>query len=290
MTLMKTKNSWRTWRRGGSNFHRQLCGYKSLLSQKKASTMPDEVLVQSIDAITIITINRPHRRNAINLNTAKALREAWLAFDADESQCVGILTGGDEVFCAGADLKEIEGLEVDHPAGPLGFTRLQMSKPTIAAIAGYAVAGGLELACWCDLRICDESAIFGCFERRFGVPLVDGGTQRLPHIVGLGRALDMILTGRAVPAPDALQMGLANEVVAQGKHLVRAIELAKTLAQFPQNCMRNDRQAVYAGLGVKLKEGLQIEQEWGLRTIASGETFSGAQAFTDGKGRAGDFS
>ncbi|RMG88433.1 MAG: crotonase/enoyl-CoA hydratase family protein [Chloroflexi bacterium] len=242
------------------------------------------------NAITIITITRPHRRNAINRETADALRDAFLAFDTDETQKVAILTGGDEVFCAGADLKEIEGLDIHTEEGPLGFTRLQLNKPVIAAIAGYAVAGGLEIACWCDLRIADESAILGCFERRFGVPLVDGGTQRLPRIVGLGRALEMILTGRAVPAQEALSWGLVNEVTPQGQHLARAIELAQQLAQFPQICMRNDRMAVYEGLGRNLEEGLIMERDLGANTLASGETFSGARRFAEGEGRSGRFS
>src|SRR5579884_2457628 len=160
--------------------------------------------------VTVIRLNRWHARNAINSETALALREAWQAFESDEQARVGILTGGDQVFCAGADLREVEGLarEASGPNVPLGLTRLSGTKPMLAAIAGYCVAGGLELACWCDLRIADETAIFGCFERRFGVPLIDGGTQRLPHIIGLGRALELILTGRAVPASEALNMGL----------------------------------------------------------------------------------
>ncbi|MDW8171653.1 MAG: crotonase/enoyl-CoA hydratase family protein [Anaerolineae bacterium] len=239
------------------------------------------------DATLVVHIQRPERRNAINRATADALRDAWLAFDADEALRVGILTGGDEVFCAGADLKEIEGLDVDADHGPLGCTRLFVRKPIIAAIAGYAVAGGLELACWCDLRIADESAVLGCFERRFGVPLVDGGTQRLPQIVGLGRALELILTGRAVTAAEAHAMGLVNEVVPRGQHLVRALEVAQLLAQFPQVCMRNDREAVYRGLGVVLAEGLKIEAQLGRATVASGETYGGAAEFAAGKGRRG---
>ena len=249
----------------------------------------DEVQIQRDGAVTIITINRPHRRNAVNFATAGALREAWLAFDADPTQRVGILTGGDDVFCAGADLKEIDGLDIDSEGGPLGFTHLHVHKPTIAAIAGYAVAGGLELACWCDLRIVDETAIFGCFERRFGVPLVDGGTQRLPRIIGLGRALDMILTGRPVNANEAYQIGLANRIVPQGLHIDQAIQLGHQLAQFPQTCMNNDREAVYRGLGVSLAQGIKSELELGRQTLDSGEADSGAKAFTDGKGRSGSF-
>jgi len=250
-----------------------------------------EVAVTRAGSVTVIKLNRPQARNAVNKAAADALREAWLAFDADDSALVGILTGGDEVFCAGADLRDLAGLESGDAAGhgPLGFTRLFVSKPTIAAVAGYCVAGGLELACWCDLRIADETAIFGCFERRFGVPLIDGGTQRLPHIIGLGRALELILTGRPVPAREALAMGLANEVVPPGQALQRAIELAHGIAKFPQACLRNDRQSVYAGLGHTLDEGLRIEAGYGAKTLHSGETASGAAAFQAGKGRKGEF-
>jgi len=242
-------------------------------------------------SITIISINRPHVRNAIDKSTAHALRAAWLDFEADENARVGILTGGDNVFCAGADLRNVDELaeEIDGEFGPLGFTRLFVSKPTIAAVAGFCVAGGLEIACWCDLRIADETAVFGCFERRFGVPLVDGGTQRLPHIIGLGRALEMILTGKPVTAKEALASGLLNEVVAPGQSLKRAVEVAQTLAQFPQVSMRNDRHAVYAGLGKEASEGLRIEARFGLDTMHSGEPLAGSQEFQKGKGRKGDF-
>lgn len=251
----------------------------------------DEVLVSCDGPVTVIAINRPYARNAINKDTADALRAAWLAFDADENARAGVLTGGDDVFCAGADLKDVERLaaDIDSDYGPLGFTRLAVSKPTIAAVAGYAVAGGLELACWCDMRIADESAVFGCFERRFGVPLVDGGTQRLPRIIGLGRALELILTGRPVHADEALRFGLVNEVVPRGQHLQRAIKLGHMLAQFPQQCLRNDRQAVYEGLGLPLVDGLKLEARLGMMTAASGETSEGAQSFREGKGRGGAF-
>jgi enoyl-CoA hydratase len=248
-----------------------------------------EVTVTRDGPITIIQINRPARRNAINGPTADALKEAWLAFDADDSARVGVLTGGDDVFCAGDDLKEIASLDINSQDGPLGFTHLLLNKPTIAAVAGYAVAGGLEIACWCDLRVADETAVFGCFERRFGVPLVDGGTQRLPRIVGLGRALDMILTGRAVTAAEARSMGLVNEVVAKGEHVRRAVQLGKLIAGFPQVCLLNDRRAVYEGLGKPLPDGLQIEAQYGMNTIMSGEPYAGADLFASGKGRGGDF-
>ena len=250
-----------------------------------------EIEVTLNGPVTIISINRPHVRNAINKSTAHALKDAWLDFEADENARVGILTGGDKVFCAGADLQSIDELEadVDGEMGPLGFSRLFVSKPTIAAVAGFCVAGGLEIACWCDLRIADETAVFGCFERRFGVPLVDGGTQRLPRIIGLGRALEMILTGKPVSASEALASGLVNEVVAPGQSLKRAVELAQTLAKFPQMSMRNDRHAVYAGLGKEMSDGLRIEASFGIETMRSGEPQAGSQEFRSGRGRKGDF-
>ncbi len=254
-------------------------------------TQAKEVEVNHVGPVTVIKINRPRVRNAINHVTALALRDAWLAFEEDDNARVGILTGSKEVFCAGADLKGVENLatDIDGEMGPLGCTRLFITKPTIAAISGYCVAGGLEIACWCDLRIADETAIFGCFERRFGVPLVDGGTQRLPRIVGLGRSLEMILTGRPVNAQEALDFGLVNELVKPGQSLKRALELAQAMATFPQTCMRNDRQAVYAGLGKELSEGLQIEARFGLDTMRSGEPLAGSQEFVKGKGRRGTF-
>ncbi|HEX7736944.1 MAG TPA: crotonase/enoyl-CoA hydratase family protein [Ktedonobacteraceae bacterium] len=239
--------------------------------------------------VTVLRLNRWQARNAINRATASALREAWQAFEADEQARVGILTGGDQVFCAGADLRDLDGLaeDAEGPHGPLGLTRLVGNKPMIAAIAGYCVAGGLELACWCDLRIADESALFGCLERRFGVPLIDGGTQRLPQIIGLGRALELILTARVVPAAEALSMGLVNEVVAPGQSLARAIELSQQIASFPQTCLRNDRQAVYRGLGQELAAGLKLEAALGIYSLRSGEALEGALQFQSGKGRKG---
>jgi enoyl-CoA hydratase len=253
--------------------------------------MEEPVLILYDGPAHIIHINRPHVRNAINGQAAQALKNAWKAFDEDEEAGVGILTGGDDTFCAGADLKDLEGLapEVTGESGPLGFTRLSVSKPTIAAVAGYCLAGGFEMACWCDLRIADETAVFGCFERRFGVPLIDGGTQRLPRIIGLGRALELILTGRPIRAQEALTIGLVNEVVPRGRSLQRALELAHQIAAFPQICVRNDRKAVYEGIGRSLEEGLQIEARLGTEVIRSGEPYSGAKAFQEGKGRGGQF-
>lgn len=212
--------------------------------------------------VVTVTIDRPGRRNAIDRATADELEEAWRTFDQDDSAAVGILTGAGQHFCAGADLHAFD--LVDRPAGFLGFTRLAVSKPTIAAVGGYCVAGGLEMALWCDLRVAGADAIFGCFERRWGVPLVDGGTQRLPRVVGLGRALDLILTGRAVVADEALQIGLVSRVVDAGTHLAAAQMLAAKIAEFPQATVRSDRSAVYRGLGLPLAEGLDEERRIGV--------------------------
>ncbi|MES1240527.1 MAG: crotonase/enoyl-CoA hydratase family protein [Acidobacteriota bacterium] len=253
--------------------------------------MPDRLVVTNEGPVRVLRIQRPEVRNAVDSKLAKALREAWIAFDKDPEAKVGILTGGDEVFCSGADLADMEALaaEVEGDNGPLGFSRLSVSKPVLAAVAGYCVGGGLELACWCDLRIADTTAVFGCFERRFGVPLIDGGTQRLPRIVGLGRALEMILTGRAVRAEEARAMGLVNEIVPPGQALRRAVELAQQIAAFPQLCLKSDRQSVYEGLGTRLEKGLKIEARLGAGVIRSGEPTAGAKAFRKGKGRGGEF-
>ena len=248
-----------------------------------------EVQITKQDAVTIIQINRPDVRNAINVKTAQLLREAWLDFDQDESAKVGILAGSDSVFCAGADLGDVEALlkDADSGSGPLGIGRMSVSKPTIAAVSGYAVAGGFELALWCDLCIVDETVVFGFFERRFGVPMLNGGSQRLPQVVGLRRALDIILTGRAVTAEEAYQIGIASELVGEGKALARAIELGTYLASVPQVCLKNDRRAVYGGMDVELAAGLQIEAMIAGETISSGEPFEGAEQFQSGKGRGG---
>ena len=234
----------------------------------------------------VVTIDRPERRNAVDGQTARELLAAHEAFEADADAAVLVLTGnGRDAFCAGADLKALDTLDPDAPGGPLGFTRLTSSKPTIAAIAGYAVAGGLELALWCDLRIADETAVLGCAERRWGVPLIDGGTQRLPRVVGQGRALDLILTGRMVGAAEALAMGLLTEVVAAGAHLDRALELAAHLAAFPQPTLRSDRLAALAAPGLDLEQGLALEARLGRDALATG--LSGAQRFAAGEGRGG---
>jgi enoyl-CoA hydratase len=237
-------------------------------------------------AAALLTIDRPERRNAIDGPTASALLDHFHAFCEDDEARVLVVTGDEQAFCAGADLKAITTLQPDARGGPLGFTRLLSPKPTIAAVSGYAVAGGFELALWCDLRIVTETAQFGCAERRWGVPLIDGGTQRLPRIVGLGRALDLILTGRMVDAQEALAMGLATEVVPAGAHIERALELAELLAAFPQETMNSDREALYHGLGVELYDGgLDVEARLGRRVLASGA--EGAKRFAGGEGRGG---
>lgn len=244
-----------------------------------------EVRYERQGAAAVLTIDRPECRNAINFATAKLLRAGFDRFEADEDARVLVLTGaGGAAFCAGFDLKS-EGLDVDDPAGPEGFTRLTPSKPAIAAIEGYCVAGGLELALWCDLRIATSGSTFGCFERRWGVPLIDGGTQRLPRVVGLGRALELILTGRAVDAEEADRIGLVNEVVPAGAHLERALELAERLAAFPQATMLADRRAAIEGSGLPLAEGLDLEHRLGRETLAL--ALEGAARFAAGEGRHG---
>lgn len=236
-------------------------------------------------AAALLTIDRPECRNAVDFTTAKLLREGFDRFEADDGARVLVLTGaGGAAFCAGFDLKS-DGLDVDDPAGPMGFTRLTPSKPAIAAIDGYCVAGGLELALWCDLRIATADSTFGCFERRWGVPLIDGGTQRLPRVVGLGRALEMILTGRPVEAEEAHRIGLVNEVVGAGAHLQRALELAERLAAFPQETMLADRKAAIEGSGLALAEGLALEHRLGRETLAV--ALQGAARFAAGEGRHG---
>ena len=231
----------------------------------------------------LITIDRPERRNAINLETADLLQRAWQRFDTDEQAVVGVLTGAGGVFSAGADLKDFD--LIDRPEGFLGFTRMIVSKPTIAAVEGYCVAGGLEMALWCDLRVAGEGAVFGCFERRFGVPLVDGGTQRLPRIVGLSRALDMILTGRPVDAGEANDIGLADRLSPAGSALDTALELADLIAAVPQTTVRSDRLAVLEGLGRPPAEGLAIERRHGLGVLDTAA--KGAARFEEGSGRSG---
>jgi enoyl-CoA hydratase len=250
--------------------------------------MPDEVRYERTGAAAVLTIDRPERRNAVDGPTAEKLAEGYRAFEADDEARVLVLTGGGDVaFCAGADLKAIDTLStrITDRAGPLGFTRLTPSKPTIAAISGWCLAGGLELALWCDLRIAGEGSQLGFPERRWGVPLIDGGTQRLPRIVGLGRGLDLILSGRIVESGEALAMGMVTEVVPAGRHLERALEMAEGLASFPQQTMLADRRAAIEGFGLPLDAGLALEAQSGLETLAVAQ--QGAARFAGGEGRGG---
>lgn len=241
--------------------------------------------------VTVVTLDRPEVRNAVDGPTAAALLAAFEAFDADPGAKVAVLYGAGGTFCAGADLQALTDgvpmvLEEDGP-GPMGPTRLLLSKPVVAAVEGYAVAGGLELALWCDLRVAAEDAVFGVYCRRWGVPLIDGGTVRLPRIVGQGRALDMVLTGRAVSGDEALAFGLAGRLVPPGTALDAATALAHELAALPQHCLRSDRASLYASLDLPLAEALRNEHRHGLATIASGETLAGAARFAGGAGRHG---
>ncbi len=249
------------------------------------------------ETTAVLTIERPERRNAVDAETAAELLDGFRRFEADEDARVLVLTGaGDVAFCAGADLKAlaaagpdvaIETIEevTERTEGPMGFTRALASKPTIAAISGWALAGGLELALWCDLRIATGSSKLGYPERRWGVPLIDGGTLRLPRIVGLGRALDLILTGRIIDSDEALAWGLLTEVVDEGRHLDRALEIAEALARFPQETMLSDRRSAIEGSTLPLEESLRFEAEVGRASIATG--LRGAGRFAGGEGRGG---
>jgi enoyl-CoA hydratase len=249
------------------------------------AAMSREVRYERRGAAAVLTIDRPERRNAVDAATAAGMRRGFDQFEADDGARVLVLTGaGGEAFCAGADLKALD-LDVEDPAGPMGFSRLTPSKPTIAAIEGWCLAGGLELALWCDLRIATPDSTLGFFERRWGVPLIDGGTQRLPRIVGMGRALELILTGRAVDAEEAHRIGLVNEVTPPGAHLERALELAERLAAFPQETMLADRRAAIEGAGLPLAEGLALEHRLGREVLAVAAR--GAARFAAGEGRHG---
>lgn len=253
-----------------------------------------QVITERHDGILLVRINRPEACNAVDGPTAGLLAAAFRDFEADDGLRVAILTGSGAHFCAGADLKAIsEGTRGNRLSpegdGPMGPSRMQLSKPVIAAVFGYCVAGGLELAAWCDLRVADESAVFGVFCRRFGVPLIDGGTVRLPRLIGQSHALDMILTGRPVEADEALRMGLANRVVAEGQAVDHAIALARQLADFPQTCLRDDRRSVLEQWQLPEPEALANEFRHGQSTLASGETVSGAGRFRSGQGRHGAF-
>ncbi len=241
----------------------------------------------------IVTIDRPEVRNAVDGVTAGELFAAFQRFDADESLAVAILTGADGTFCAGADLKGVasgRGNRVrEEGEGPLGPTRMLLSKPCIAAVEGFAVAGGLELALWCDLRVAARDATFGVYCRRWGVPLVDGGTVRLPRLIGQSQAMDMILTGRGVLGEEAYRMGLANRLVEKGETLAAAKQLARELTAFPQRCLRSDRLSAYEQWSLDLPGAITNEYRLGMETIRSGETQEGAARFAAGAGRHGKF-
>ena len=258
--------------------------------------MPEAALsppiLTAIDGpVYIVTINRPARRNAVDREMAQMLAAAFRAFDKEPELSVAVLTGAGGQFCAGADLKAIsegKGNTIEAEAdGPMGPTKLQLSKPVIAAVEGYAVAGGLELALWCDLRVAARDATFGVFCRRFGVPLIDGGTVRLPRLIGQSRALDMILTGRGVSAEEAHDWGLANRVTEPGKAIEEAITIAKHLASMPQLCLRHDRVSALNQWALPEEGALREEFRLGLKTLESGETLSGAMRFSEGEGRGG---
>ncbi len=249
------------------------------------------ILVERNGPVTTVVIDRPHCRNAVDPATAVALRDTFANIQADETARVAVLTGAGGHFCAGFDLKAFaeDGAEHDPLGeGPMGPTRMLLSKPVIAAVEGYAVAGGMELALWCDLRVVSESATFGIFCRRWGVPLVDGGTVRLPRIVGQGRALDLILTGRPVGAAEALAIGLANRVVAEGQARAAAEALAAEIARFPQLCLNADRASAYAAFDGDLRQALQAEAIAGAAPLAAGAR-DGAARFAAGRGRSGDY-
>ncbi|HUO94456.1 MAG TPA: crotonase/enoyl-CoA hydratase family protein [Rhizomicrobium sp.] len=259
----------------------------------------ETVRIERDGFVTTVILDRPEVRNAVDRPTAEALADAFVAFERDTDARVAVLWGAGGTFCAGADLKGVaegrgnrtrppgnDSLAVDGPMGP---TRMLLSKPVIAAVSGYAVAGGLELAAWCDLRVVEEDAVFGVFCRRWGVPLIDGGTIRLPRLIGQSHALDMILTGRPVGAREAERMGLANRVVAKGEARSAAEALARDIARMPQLCLKNDRLSAYEQFGLSLPEALGNEFRRGMETLSSGEAREGAARFASGKGRGGSF-
>jgi enoyl-CoA hydratase len=245
------------------------------------------------DAVAVVTLDRPEVRNAVDGPTAAALAEAFRRFDADDHAAVAVLTGAGGTFCAGADLEAVaasRGNRVREDGdGPMGPTRLRLAKPVIAAVEGHAVAGGLELALWCDLRVAARDAVFGVFCRRWGVPLIDGGTVRLPRLVGRSHAMDLVLTGRPVAGEEALRMGLANRLAEPGAALGDAVALARELAAFPQRCLRADRASALAQWGLDEAEALRRETIGGLEVIRSGETRAGGTRFAEGAGRHGSF-
>ena len=253
----------------------------------------DNVLIERVDEVLIVKINRPQVRNAVDVATAEALFDAFKAYDRDADAAVAVLAGVGGTFCAGADLRAVAAGErrnfsEDAPA-PLGPTRLLLGKPVIAAVEGHAVAGGLELALWCDLRVAAKDAVLGVFCRRFGVPLLDLGTIRLPRLIGHSHAMDLILTGRGVHGEEALRMGLVNRLVPKGQALQSAIGLAHELARFPQRCLRSDRLSAYEQWSLSYQDALRNELRRGIEVIESGETVAGATSFARGQGRHGAF-
>lgn len=254
--------------------------------------MTDAVRIEREGPVLTVVLSRPQVRNAVDGPTSTALHDAFAAFEADDTAAVAVLWGEGGTFCAGADLKAV-GTPQGNPMtatgpGPMGPTRMRLTKPVIAAVAGHAVAGGLELAAWCDLRVVAEDAVFGVFCRRWGVPLIDGGTVRLPRLIGTSRALDLILTGRPVEAQEALMLGLANRVAPVGEERAHAEELAAQLARFPQACLRGDRLSVLEQDGLDEAEALAVEWRHGIASFEAGAT-TGAQRFAAGAGRSGDF-
>jgi enoyl-CoA hydratase len=249
------------------------------------------VAYESRDRVAIVTIDRPQRRNAVDQRTADELVAAFERFERDDGADVAVLAGAHGTFCSGADLKAFAEGErrriSEEGAGPMGPTRMRLSKPVIAAVEGYAVAGGFELALWCDLRVVAEDAVFGVFCRRFGVPLIDLGTVRLPRLVGHGRAMDLILTGRPVKADEALSIGLADRVVPPGRSLDEAVGLARRIGAFPQNCLRNDRLSVLEQWDLSEEQAIANELRRGLATIETGEARAGAERFASGAGQHG---
>jgi len=247
------------------------------------------VRIEKAGNVTTVILDRPEVRNAVNRATAESLAAAFRAFEADAEAKVAVLCGANGTFCAGADLKHFDNRVRDNGDGPMGVSRMMLAKPVIAAVSGYAVAGGLELALWCDLRVAEADAVFGVFCRRWGVPLIDGGTVRLPRLIGLSRALDMILTGRPVKADEALAIGLANRVVPKGEGRAAAEELAGQIAAHPQECMRNDRRSAHDQFALELDDAIRHEFSLGGKSLASPEIASGVARFRGGRGRHGSF-
>src|SRR6266516_3015284 len=278
----------------GNHLNEALAQKTTMSAYRKEANM-SAVLTERKETTFIVTINRPEVRNAIDAPTAAELAQAFRAFDADESLSVAVLTGAGGVFCAGADLATVATGErvprvTEDGDAPLGISRLLLTKPVIAAVEGYAVAGGLEIALWCDLRVAAEDAVFGVYCRRWGVPLADGGTIRLPRLIGHSHALDLILTGRSVSGQEARMMGLANRLVPPGEALQAAIVLANDLARFPQLCLRSDRLSSYEQWSLTTEEAWHNEARRGLEVIQSGEAMAGARRFVEGRGRHGSTS